>query len=267
MDPEDEELPALETPQEMPDDAALLAARRNMFAAQPQQPQQPSGARVYDNTAAVLAAARKGPDALASYYQQQGYQTGDGPAQQPQMPQPQMPPQAAAAPAQPSDYQTGLAALQARIERNQAMQEQGVASAYERSRPSESEKWLGIAAALASPTQHGSFGETMGNVFQALIQHKQGVRQAETTRQSELARLRSAYDIASINAMARGLKPPTAATLAFDPLGQARNKTTGELAADNRGRPVVRTDEEFTRLPAGAEFIDIHGNIRRKPGG
>ena len=266
MDPEDEELPALETPQEMPDDAALLAARRNMFAAQPQQPQQPSGARVYDNTAAVLAAARKGPDALASYYQQQGYQTGDGPAQQPQMPQPQMP-QAAAAPAPQSDYQTGLAALQARIERNQAMQEQGVASAYERSRPSESEKWLGIAAALASPTQHGSFGETMGNVFQALIQHKQGVRQAETTRQSELARLRQAYDLASINAMARGLKPPTAATLAFDPLGQARNKTTGELAADNRGRPVVRTDEEFTRLPPGAEFIDIHGNIRRKPGG
>jgi hypothetical protein len=232
----------------------------------------PAGAQQYDDTASMLLAARQGPDALARHLEQaRGYQFDEGyngvqggelPAVGEGPDEPEQP-----AVQQPSDYQAQLAALQARIERNQQMQEQGVNAAFERSRPSESEKWLSLAAALASPTQTGSLGETMGNVFQSLAGYKRGVRQAESTRQSELARLRQAYDLAGINATVRGMKPRTAASLAFDTLGQARNKATGELMADSKGRPVVRNNEDYLRLSAGSEFVDINGNIRRKPGG
>lgn len=243
------------------------------LAVQPRGPDGgPAGAQHYDDTASMLLAARQGPDALARHLEQaRGYQfdegyngvqggelpaVGEGPVEEAQ-----------ASAQQPSDYQAQLAALQARIERNQQTQEQGVNAAFERSRPSESEKWLSIAAALASPTQTGSLGETMGNVFQSLAGYKRGVRQAESTRQSELMRLRQAYDLAGINATVRGMKPQTAASLAFDTLGQARSKATGELIADSKGRPVVRNNEDYLRLSAGSEFVDINGNIRRKPGG
>lgn len=212
---------------------------------QPRTPSnsEPAGAQQYDDTAAMLLAARQGPDALARHLEQaQGYQFDENyngvqggelpPVEETQAPAPQSAPQQ-------SDYQAQLAALQARIERNQQMQEQGVNAAFERSRPSESEKWLSIAAALASPTQTGSLGETMGNVFQSLAGHKRGVRQAESTRQSELMRLRQAYDLAGINAAVRGMKPPTAAT-------RARllvNPLTGEPMDPHTGRTLKQPND------------------------
>lgn len=258
MDPEeDEELPAL--------------------AVQPVGPdlsqQEPLGADAYDRAAALLQAARAEGTAIRMGWPtpplpgewdgqtyigaQQEVQDAVGPGRQ-VMPAPVTTP---GAPAQ-SDYQAQLAALMARIERNQQMQEQGVEAAFERSKPSESEKWLGIAAALASPTQYGSFGETMGNVFNALIQHKQGVRKAESTRQSELARLRQAYDIAGINAAARGLKPPTAASrprLLVNPL-------TGEPMDPHTGRTLKQpNDKAWSLLRANPTDGSLASFLREFP--
>jgi len=257
MDPEeDDELPAL----------AVLPSQNA-------DSQQPLGADTYDRAAELLQAARaqgaavrmgQSPAPLPGTWDGQTYlgaqqeaQNAVGPGRQVAAPPVTVP----GAPAQ-DDYQARLAALMARIERNQQMQEQGVEAAFERTRPSESEKWLGIAAALASPTQYGSFGETMGNVFQALIQHKQGSRQAESTRQSELARLRQAYDLASINAMARGLKPPTAAKptrLAMTPLpGEVRDPYTGEVLS-------VPNDKAWTDLAQNPTDGNLSSFIRAFP--
>lgn len=52
--------------------------------------------------------------------------------------------------------------------------------------PSESEKWLALAAALGQPTKTGAFGESLGNAAQALGKHKSAAREAEETRKSML---------------------------------------------------------------------------------
>lgn len=52
--------------------------------------------------------------------------------------------------------------------------------------PSESEKWLALAAALGQPTKTGAFGESLGNAAQALGKHKAAAREAEETRKSML---------------------------------------------------------------------------------
>ena len=52
--------------------------------------------------------------------------------------------------------------------------------------PSESEKWLALAAALGQPTKTGAFGESLGNAAQALGKYKSAAREAEETRKSML---------------------------------------------------------------------------------
>ncbi len=48
--------------------------------------------------------------------------------------------------------------------------------------PSASEKWLAIAAALGQPTRTGAFGESLGNLTQALGAQKAARREAEEKR-------------------------------------------------------------------------------------
>ena len=48
--------------------------------------------------------------------------------------------------------------------------------------PSDSEKWLAIAAALGQPTRTGSFGESLGHVAQTLGAQKSARREAEEKR-------------------------------------------------------------------------------------
>ena len=48
--------------------------------------------------------------------------------------------------------------------------------------PSDSEKWLAIAAALGQPTRTGSFGESLSNVAQTLGAQKSARREAEEKR-------------------------------------------------------------------------------------
>lgn len=197
------------------------------LSVQPTTPDQqgPLGASAYDRAAELLAAARREGSAvrmgapsppIPGQWNGESY-LGAQQAAQGALPGVQVPSPAASA--QP-DYQAQLAELMSRLEQSRTSQEQYVNSAFERSRPSESEKWLAIAAALASPTQHGAFGETMGNVFQALLGYKQGVRGAENTRQQELARLRQAYDLAGIKYSAQALKPRTAQNVWSESLGR-----------------------------------------------
>jgi hypothetical protein len=48
--------------------------------------------------------------------------------------------------------------------------------------PSDSEKWLAIAAALGQPTRTGAFGESLGNVAKTLGEQKSARREAEEKR-------------------------------------------------------------------------------------
>ena len=48
--------------------------------------------------------------------------------------------------------------------------------------PSDSEKWLAIAAALGQPTRTGSFGESLGNVAKTLGEQRSARREAEEKR-------------------------------------------------------------------------------------
>lgn len=177
-----------------------------------------------------------------------------------QLPAPGAPP---VAPAEPAPF--GYEQYQQMLAEMRARQEASINSAYERSRPSDSEKWLAIAAALASPTQHGSFGETMGNVFQALLGYKQGVRGAENERQKELARLGQAYDLQGLRGAVSLMKPKTAATLAFDSLGQGRDKGTGAVVSDASGRRIVRNADDFAMVKIGEEYVSGNtGKIHRR---
>lgn len=281
---DEDELPPLD---EQPDESALAAEaawqrlqlerQQRLSAAPPQQqPGGPAGAQTYDRAAELIAAGRKGPQEVARVLRARGFDVEGygGPiaaveqrkpllsAAPPdvQLPAPNVQP-VATQPAAPQaaapqdDYKAQLAALMDRLEQSRVAQEAEINAGYERSRPSESEKWLAIAAALASPTQHGSFGEVIGNVFQSLLGYKQGVRGAENTRQQQLAQLRRAYDLEGTRALARGLKPPTAATLAFDPQGQARDKRTGAVVATSEGLPVVNNADDFAKIDINQEFV------------
>jgi hypothetical protein len=48
--------------------------------------------------------------------------------------------------------------------------------------PSDSEKWLAIAAALGQPTRTGAFGESLGNVAKTLGEQRSARREAEEKR-------------------------------------------------------------------------------------
>lgn len=48
--------------------------------------------------------------------------------------------------------------------------------------PSDSEKWLAIAAALGQPTRTGAFGESLGNLAKTLGEQKSARREAEEKR-------------------------------------------------------------------------------------
>lgn len=52
--------------------------------------------------------------------------------------------------------------------------------------PSESEKWLAIAAALGRPTRTGAFGESLGNLAETLADQKAAARKAQEERESLL---------------------------------------------------------------------------------
>lgn len=261
----------------------LQLERQQRLSAAPsqQQPQGPAGAQTYDRAAELIAAGRKGPQEVARVLRARGFDVEGygGPiaaveqrkpllsaappdvqlpapnvrpvATQPdvQLPTPNVQP-VATQPAAPQaaapqdDYKAQLAALMDRLEQSRAAQEAEINAGYERSRPSESEKWLAIAAALASPTQHGSFGEVMGNVFQSLLGYKQGVRGAENTRQQQLAQLRRAYDLEGTRALARGLKPPTAvAPFWSERFGRTIPKdrvVPVETGVDGKGNTVIK---------------------------
>lgn len=137
--------------------------------------------------------------------------------------------------------------IQDSINRNKASQAQLRAlyeQAAERLRqqrfgPSKEEKWLAISAALGQPTKTGSFGESLGNVTQALLGTAKARREGEAERQSALEKLQlqrlqsemtgnSALDNLLVK-YAQINKPPAATRLAFDAYGRARDPHSGAI--------------------------------------
>lgn len=99
---------------------------------------------------------------------------------------------------QPSqvDYAT---LMQQRLDAARSAQEKEIEALYARTGPSESEKWLAIAAALGRPTEYGTPAEIIGNVSEALLGYKRSRRETDTARAVQLAKLRQQYDLAGIN--------------------------------------------------------------------
>jgi hypothetical protein len=55
-----------------------------------------------------------------------------------------------------------------------------------RAGPSDSEKWFAIAAALGKPTRTGSFGESLGNLNEALLEQKSARRKEREAQEALL---------------------------------------------------------------------------------
>ena len=142
--------------------------------------------------------------------------------------------------------------------------------------PSDSEKWLAIAAALGQPTRTGSFGESLGNVAKTLGEQRSARREAEEKRDLMLEkygldvgteRLRmlqaGATQAGQIYraAMAAKNKDPYAGAV-YDPEAKSWAFRPGSAAA-----PPVLSPEEAARLaqdPAnrGMKFYTKDGQLR-----
>lgn len=78
--------------------------------------------------------------------------------------------------------------------------------------------------------------------------------------------LMSADDFAKLIIEQNKAQEPT--RLAFDPLGRPRDPYTGAIvnpAARLQRLPTVASDDDYNKLPSGAQFVDPEGNIRSKP--
>lgn len=140
--------------------------------------------------------------------------------------------------------------------------------------PSNSEKWLAIAAALGQPTRTGSFGESLGNLAQALGTQKAERRKFE--QEAEMLGLKYGLEAGTERmrlAQARATEADrtlrAAATAAAKAEAAKRPKYrltsldewvvepgTGDVPPVNgRGQFVVSTREQALNVPRGKEFV------------
>jgi hypothetical protein len=90
-----------------------------------------------------------------------------------------------------------------------------------RAGPSDSEKWFAIAAALGKPTRTGSFGESLGNLNEALLEQKSARRKEREAQEALLEK----YGLEIGNERLRMLQSG---------LSQAGQLYRAELAAKNK---------------------------------
>lgn len=149
--------------------------------------------------------------------------------------------------------------------------------------PSNSEKWLAIAAALGQPTRTGSFGESLGSLAQALGAQKAERRKFEQeaemlglkygleagTERMRLAQARATEADRTLRAAATAAaKAQAAKEPKYDyseGTGYTLRPGTGGMPHMNARRQyVVTSEEEAKNVPTGAAFIfagDTTGKI------
>lgn len=140
--------------------------------------------------------------------------------------------------------------------------------------PSKSEKWLAIAAALGQPTRTGSFGESLGNLAQALGAQKAERRKFEQeaemlglkygleagTERMRLAQARATEADRTLRAASTAAAKAEAAKRPKYRLTSSDEWVvepgTGDVPPVNgRGQFVVSTREQALNVPRGKEFV------------
>ena len=139
--------------------------------------------------------------------------------------------------------------------------------------PSNSEKWLAIAAALGQPTRTGSFGESLGNLAQALAAQKAELRKDQReadllglkygleagTERIRLAQARATEADRTLRAAATAAAKAEAAKQPkydYSEGEYALRPGTGDMPPMNgRGQFVVSTRKQALNVPRGKEFV------------
>ena len=142
----------------------------------------------------------------------------------------------------PAYYQAARKSVDDQIKANIAL----LTSAQTRLRerrvgPSDSEKWLAIAAALGQPTRTGAFGESLGNVAQTLGEQKSARRKEREAQEALLEKYGLEIGNEQLRMLQSGLtqagqlyraemaanKPPTMKSVVVD-AGKAFDPVSGE---------------------------------------
>ena len=148
------------------------------------------------------------------------------------------------APASYSAYQAAQKRVDAQIKANIDLLTQGrEALRNRRVGPSDSEKWFAIAAALGKPTRTGSFGESLGNLNEALSTQNAARRKEREAQEALLEK----YGLQIGSEQLRML------TSAANQAGQTyRTEASAAAAARKAAQPTY-------------EYDDATGNIREVP--
>ena len=148
------------------------------------------------------------------------------------------------APASYSAYQAAQKRVDAQIKANIDLLTQGrEALRNRRVGPSDSEKWFAIAAALGKPTRTGSFGESLGNLNEALSTQNAARRKEREAQEALLEK----YGLHIGSEQLRML------TSAANQAGQTyRTEATAAAAARKAAQPIY-------------EYDDLTGKIREVP--
>lgn len=139
--------------------------------------------------------------------------------------------------------------------------------------PSESEKWLAIAAALGKPTRTGAFGESLGNLAETLGDQRAAARKAQEERESlleqyglkiggeQLRMLQTGATQAGQAYRAAAAADAAARRAAMPKMTYAEGEwriqpgTGGVPPMNARGQYVVSSEEEARNVPKGRKFI------------
>lgn len=222
----------------------------------------------------------RGPEAYDAAAAQLAQARADGQAYLQSLQQGQSPAQAYIGSGGQTGYQGdggNAGMLQTMLEQMRASQEAqqaAINAAYDKSGPGESEKWLRIAAALAKPTESGSFTEALGNMYEALSGYQGEKRKNEAGRAAELAKLTQTYDLAGLKAAGtaagRSGQVWSETLQRFIPKDRAVPLGTGSMG----GRPVTKYSDGTIRIDNGNGTMSVYdaggnklGDIPAQQGG
>lgn len=139
--------------------------------------------------------------------------------------------------------------------------------------PSNSEKWLAIAAALGQPTRTGAFGESVGNLAQALAAQKAELRKDQ--READLLGLKYGLEAgterirlaqARATEADRTLRAVTSAAAAARKAMEPRyeRNLAGEVKEIPRYVAKPRTRQDYEALPVGTYYMVPSGPDKGK---
>lgn len=146
---------------------------------------------------------------------------------------------------------------------------------YKAAQPSDSEKWLSVAAALLSPTETGKTTESLAKALGVFGQYAGENRKFAQAKAGDIASMLAKYDIAEGNQAVRMAAAQAAADKAkrpkyqFDEYNQTWVQVPGtggvpDLPQPGEGLPVVTDETSYAAVGIGKQYVDDKGNIRTR---